>query len=111
MSESTELVVAGAPVTAVTLFVQGGVETILSKLETEVRAVKRDISSAKGRKEIKSLAFKVARSKTALDEMGKDLNESKRAEINRVDAERRIIRERCDALKEEVLSDLTALLP
>jgi hypothetical protein len=106
--ETGALVVAGAPVTAVTLFTKGGVETILAKLETEVRSVKRDISSAKGRKEIKSLAFKVARSKTALDDMGKELNESKRAEINRVDADRRIIRERCDALKEEVLSELTA---
>jgi colicin import membrane protein len=102
------LVVAGAPVTAVSLFAKGGVETVLSKLETEVRGIKRDISTLKGRAAIKSLAFKVARSKTALDEMGKGLNETKRAEINKVDAERRIIRERCDALKEEVLSELTA---
>jgi colicin import membrane protein len=106
--QSNALVVAGAPVTAITLFAQGGVETILSRLEAEVRSVKRDISTPRGRKEIKSLAFKVARSKTALDEMGKDLNEAKRAEINKVDADRRVIRERCDALKEEVLSELTA---
>jgi colicin import membrane protein len=104
--EANALVVAGSPVTAITLFAKGGVETLLSRLEAEVRAVKRDISTPKGRKEIKSLAFKVARSKTALDEMGKELNESKRAEINAVDADRRIIRERCDALKAEVTREL-----
>jgi hypothetical protein len=104
----TALVVAGQPVTALTLFSPGGVETLLTKLEREVRGIKRDISTPKGRAEIKSLAHKVARSKTALDEMGKGLNEAKRAEINKVDAERRVIRERCDALKEEVLSELSA---
>jgi hypothetical protein len=104
----TALVVAGQPVTALTLFAPGGVEALLTKMETEVRGIKRDISTPKGRAAIKSLAHKVARSKTALDEMGKGLNEAKRAEINKVDAERRVIRERCDALKEEVLSELSA---
>ncbi|MCB8880080.1 hypothetical protein ACELLULO517_07525 [Acidisoma cellulosilytica] len=114
MSETIErpdagaLVVAGQPVTAVTLFGNGGVESLLTRMETEVRGIKRDISTEKGRKAVRQLAHKVARSKTALDEMGKGLNETKRAEINKVDAERRVIRERCDALKEEVLSELTA---
>ena len=59
--------------TPATVFVPGGVEAIVSKLETEVRSIKTDISTDAGRKEIASIAYKVARSKTALDDMGKNL--------------------------------------
>lgn len=89
------------------VFAPGGVESIVSKLETEVRAIKTDISTDRGRKEIASLAYKVARSKTALDEMGKDLVAEIKVQAGKIDAERRVIRDRLEALKDEVRKPLT----
>jgi colicin import membrane protein len=93
--------------TPATVFVPGGVEAVISKLEADVRGVKTDISTDAGRKEIASLAYKVARSKTALDDMGKDLVADIKAQAGKIDADRRIIRDRLDALKDEVRKPLT----
>jgi colicin import membrane protein len=94
--------------TPAAVFAPGGVEGIISKLETDVRAIDRDISTEEGREAVKSLAYKVARSKTALDEMGKDLVAGIKKQAATIDAERRIIRDRLDALKNEVRDPLTA---
>lgn len=66
-----------------------------------------DLTTEKGRKEIASMAFKVAKTKTAIDAAGKLLNEEARAKINLVDAARRDIRYKLDALKDEVRKPLT----
>lgn len=66
-----------------------------------------DLTTEKGRKEIASLAYKVARTKTAIDEAGKKLNEEARARINAVDEARRDIRRQLDDLKDEVRRPLT----
>jgi hypothetical protein len=84
----------------------GGIEALLQKLETDVRAVETDVSTPSGRAAIKSLAHKVARSKTALDDMGKDLVADLKKQTGAIDAERRMIRERLDALKDEVRKPL-----
>ncbi|WP_438381504.1 hypothetical protein ABHV46_10960 [Asaia sp. BMEF1] len=81
---------------------QGGVEDILSKLERDVRSIPTDPTTDKGRKEIKSLAYKVARSKTALDDMGKAVAEDARKTVDSVNASRRTITSRLDALRDEV---------
>jgi hypothetical protein len=83
------------------------VEAILSKLEAEVRSVEIDISTPSGRKACASLAYKVARSETALDGMGKQLNDQWRSQAEKVHEERRMIRERLGALKAEVRAPLT----
>lgn len=90
------------------VFAPGGVDTILEKLEAKVRASAKDldISTPKGRKEVASLAYKVARSKTALDDMGAKLTEETRAFINAVNADRKKARDRLDALKDEVRKPL-----
>lgn len=66
-----------------------------------------DLKTAKGRGEISALAYKVTRTKTAIDAAGKKLNEEARAKINAVDASRRKIREELDALADEVRKPLT----
>lgn len=109
MSETTEVAVIETRALVPTqVFAPGGVLQLVEKMEAEVRAVRTDISTPKGRAAIKSLAYKVARSKTALDEMGKKLNDDARAQINAVDADRRLVRERLDALAAEVRAPLTA---
>ncbi|MDE0922520.1 hypothetical protein [Aurantimonas coralicida] len=72
-----------------------------SEIEREVKAFEPDLSTVTSRKEIASLAYKVARTKTAIDEAGKLLTEDKRKEIKVVDASRKTIRDRLDALRDE----------
>lgn len=109
VSESTALAVIESveSLKAVVVFAPGGVDDILNKLKSEVRAIKTDISTPTGRAQIKSLAYKVARSKTALDDLGKDLTADLKAQTNAIDAERRKLRDELDALKEEVRKPLT----
>lgn len=106
IAESTELAIVKT-LTPQVVFAPGGVEAILGKVEAEVRAIKTDISTDTGRKAVASLAYKVARSKTALDEMGKTLVSELKAKTNAIDAERRTIRDRLDTLKDEVRKPLT----
>lgn len=94
--------------TAATVFAPGGVEIFISKLESDVRAMpKPDILTEGGREEIKSLAYKIARSKTALDDLGKDFVAELKKQTGKIDADRRIIRDRLDALKDEVRKPVT----
>lgn len=76
-------------------------------IKAETDKLVPDLTTEKGRKEIASMAFKVAKTKTAIDAAGKLLNEEARAKINIVDAARRDIREKLDALKDEVRRPLT----
>lgn len=85
----------------------GGINDVLDAIEREVRSHVPDISTDKGRKAIASLAYKVAQSKTALDELGKNLVADWKAKSAAVDAERRKLRDRLDSLKEEVRRPLT----
>lgn len=93
---------------AADVFAPGGVQALLDRIEREVRSVRADISTASGRDQIRSLAYKVARSKTALDAMGKALTDEWRSRTDAVNAERRAIRDRLDALAEDVRRPLTA---
>lgn len=76
-------------------------------MKAECDALKIDLETEKGRKAIASMAYKVARTKTAIDDAGKLLNEESRARINAVDESRREIRNQLDALKDEVRKPLT----
>lgn len=76
-------------------------------MRRETDALDIDLSTEKGRKAIASMAYKVARTKTAIDDAGKKLNEEARARINAVDEARREIRQQLDDLKDEVRRPLT----
>lgn len=82
-------------------------EDFYEHVKAEAKALPVDLSTEKGRKAIKSMAHKIARTKTAIDEAGKKLNAEARAKIDAVDESRRKIRERFDALKDEVRAPLT----
>lgn len=102
---STDLVLAET-LKAEIVFAPGGVDAILEKIRTEVQSFKGDISTSTGRDQIRSMAYKVARSKTALDDLGKELVAEWKTKSGKVDAERRRIREQLDALKDEVRKPL-----
>jgi hypothetical protein len=62
------------------------VEEIISKLETDVRAMEKPgIDTKVDREELASLAYKITRSKTALDEMGTEFVAGLKKKAGRVD--------------------------
>ena len=89
------------------IYASGGAEDLLNRIKNEARNRVLDISTKKGRDEVASLAYKIARAKTALDDMGKILIEEHQKTVNSVNAERKRIRDELDSLKDEVRAPLT----
>ncbi|WP_437609600.1 cell envelope biogenesis protein TolA [Erwinia sp. V71] len=106
MSETTDLVVI-EKANALSVFKSGDqIEEILQKVEREVMSFVPDVTTAKGRKEIASLAYKVAQTKTYLDGLGKDLVAELKEIPKLIDGNRRTVRERLDALKDKARKPL-----
>jgi hypothetical protein len=82
-------------------------DAFFAQVKAETEKLDIDLTTEKGRKAIASMAYKVARTKTALDDFGKKLNEDARKQIAVVDEARRRIRERLDALRDAVRRPLT----
>lgn len=95
--------------TAITVYQGKPVTEIISHVEklAKEEVAQYDIATANGRKAIASVAYKVAKSKTFLDDLGKDMVEDWKAAAKKVDANRKLIRDSLDALKEEVRKPLT----
>lgn len=105
-TESLELAVIDTQ-NAVQIFTGGGMAAVLDGIEAKVRAIKLDPSTATGREEIRSVSYKIARTKTALDAEGKRLTEGWREATAKVNAERKKSAERLENLQEEVRKPLT----
>lgn len=107
MSETTDLVVIEKK-NALTVFKSSDqIEEILAKVEREVMSFVPDVSTAKGRKEIASLAYRVAQTKTYLDSLGKDLVAELKEIPKLIDGNRKTVRDRLDALKEKARQPLS----
>ena len=105
--ESTAALVTIKPNTVLQVFTEGGhIDPIQQAIADEVRKFKADPYTEKGRKEIASMAFKVARTKTYLDGLGKDLVADMKELPKKVDASRKVVRDFLDALKDEVRQPL-----
>jgi len=91
----------------VEIYKEGGMDLILRKIRERALSFVPDVSTAKGRKEIASIAHKIARSKTYLDNLGKKVKEDAQRVVKQVDAERKKMRDELDSLKEEVRRPLT----
>lgn len=95
------------PANALDIYSCDKVDEFISKIEAEARSIVPDTSTEKGRKAIASNAHNVSRSKVALDNLGKDLVSGWKLKSKAVDSERRSVRERLDALRDEVRKPLT----
>ena len=87
--------------------VEGGAQSLFDRIAEQVRSVVPDLSTDKGRKSIASMARKVASSKTAFDAHGKELKEQYTAITSKIDADRKLFRDQCDALRDEIRKPLT----
>lgn len=112
----SDVIEAEKPSTAIAVVVQQTPVVVLTDkksrddfyahVQAEVDAFEPDLSTEKSRKAIASLAYKIARTKTAIDNAGKELNDEARQKINAVDAERRAVRDHFDALSKQVRKPL-----
>lgn len=89
------------------LFEPGGLAEIITRIEAEARAIVADVATAKGRDTIRSNAANVARAKTYLDGIGKEYVAKLKEMPRIVDGERKAMRDRLDALRDEVRKPLT----
>jgi hypothetical protein len=92
----------------VTVFaVEGGSQSVIDSIRSQVANLKLDISTEKGRKEIKSVVRKLGSTKARLDEAGKELKADIQKQVDLVDGERKKIRDDLEKLQEEIRKPLT----
>ncbi|WP_418459882.1 hypothetical protein ACNT8L_05830 [Brucella intermedia] len=107
-SVSTDLIInLPAVMTAEAFTDEQEFEKLYSKVKEAVDQHVPDLSTKTGRDAIASLAYKVARTKTALIGQGKKLTEDWREKTKKVNAACNLIEERLDTLKDEVRKPLT----
>lgn len=106
-TESTSLVVI-QPTDVRAFFVESkNLDSILTEIETLATKFDPDVSTTKGRKLIGSQAYAVARTKTFIDGLGKELVDAEKEIPKRIDATRKKVRDFCDELQARVRKPLT----
>lgn len=106
--ESTELVTLPPKESALQVYsTVGGLEPYLQRIKAEIDVFVPDTSTAKGRAAIASMAFKVAKIKTAIEGLGKTVSAELKEIPKKVDAERKRTREKLELWQTEVRKPLT----
>lgn len=82
-------------------------DELFSHIKSEIAAFKPDLTTGAGRKRVAKLAYKITRTKTAIDDAGKEANRVLREKIDAVDARRRDFRSTLDELAAEARDPLT----
>lgn len=95
-----------APDMAPAIYVENGLDSFLEKIRAGINEVP-DLSTAKGRARIASLAAQVSRSKTAVEKPGRDYLKRLKEQPKVVEAELRRFVTECDQLRDEVRRPLT----
>lgn len=107
MSESTEVRILDAVNIATAFATPQGVAGLLDKIKADVSAEVPDVTTAKGRARIASLAHKVSKAKVLVDDFGKELVAEEKKRLALIDADRKTWRDGCDALRDEIRKPLT----
>lgn len=100
------IVIEIAPEQAPALYTQNGLESFLEQIRKSVNEVP-DLTTAKGRARIASLAASVSRSKTAIEKPGRDYLKRLKELPKEVEAELRRFVTECDAIRDETRRPLT----
>jgi colicin import membrane protein len=84
------------------LFLAENMDGLLNEIAIQAKSIVLDPTTEEGRGKIKSLAYKVAKTKTAIDDAGKSLTKEWKRQSKAVDAVRKNAREFLNNLKEEI---------
>ncbi|MGV3346373.1 hypothetical protein ACGVWS_11780 [Enterobacteriaceae bacterium LUAb1] len=107
MTEITDLTVIEInPELAPTIYIKNGLDIYLDKIRQSVNEVP-DLTTAKGRARIASLAAQVSRSKTAVEKPGRKYLKRLKESVKPAEQEIRRFAEACDALRDEIRKPLT----
>ena len=110
MTAQTELAVVPAQETALAVYsAPNGLEPWLQKVRAEVDAFNQclpDLATVKGRKQYASMAYKIAQTKTALDDMGKKVSAEQKEIPKKIDAERKRVWDTLELWQKEVRKPL-----
>ena len=110
MTAQTELAVVPAQETALAVYsTPNGLEPWLQKVRAEVDAFNQclpDLTTVKGRKQYASMAYKIAQTKTALDDMGKKVSAEQKEIPKKIDAERKRVWDTLELWQKEVRKPL-----
>ena len=79
-----------------------GIAELVARIEAPLKNVTHDVTTAKGRKEARSVASKVSKSKTVLESVRKDITQDWRDKTAKVNAAGKIATERLDALRDRI---------
>lgn len=94
------------PDMAPSIYAENGLEKFLEQIRESVKEVP-DLSTAKGRARIASLAAQVSRSKTAVEKPGRDYLRHLKEAVKPAEAELRRFVSACDEMRDEVRRPLT----
>ena len=86
---------------------KGGVDCLFERIKQETSSHVFDMTTEKGRKFCASMAYKVSKAKTLVDDFGKELVAEEKKKLALVDADRKSWREKCDSLRDEIRKPLT----
>src|SRR5690606_9848509 len=105
--ESTELVTLPSYENALQVFTtEEALDRLYAEVEAKFAGVVYDMTTKKGRDQCASDAYKVARSKQAVEKLGAKLSAEYKEIPKKIDASRRRIKERFDALQEQIRQPL-----
>lgn len=105
--QTLEMVVI-EPATVLAAYTEGrDLDDAIQQVRDVVEGFEHDMTTITSRKRTASLAMKVAKVKTGLDAMGKDLTAKWKEQAKKVDNSRKSMREALDALKIEARKPLT----
>ncbi len=88
------------------IFTVEGIEGLIDQVRLGVKDFEADVSTAKSRKEIASMAYKVAQSKTYVEGFGKKLSTALKTDAKAVDAARKHCRDTLDGIKDDIRQPL-----
>lgn len=86
---------------------QSKLNELIDTVKSKIKSIVPDVYSEKGRKEIASMAYSIARTKTYLDSVGKELVDQYKELPKKIDSGRKFARDRLDLLRDEVREPLT----
>lgn len=108
---SDETMLAVVPETALEFFAEGhGADVLIGAVREKALALmpaEMNLTTAKGRAEIKSVAYKVTRTKTAIDAARKELVAKYKEIPKRIDATGKRIKDELEAIAAEILAPVT----
>jgi colicin import membrane protein len=84
-----------------------GIDVLIQRIKSEASAEVPDLTTKKGRDRIASLAYKVSKTKTLVDDFGKELVAEEKKRLAMIDADRKKWRDECDKLRDEIRKPLT----